>query len=86
MLRPYLGDIEMCCNKKATRAADIGRNYMGLYCNKMTLFASASCHFLGNLDPSECLTLGFETVVGGLYEIDTIVAYLLWRPAFGADL
>ena len=22
-----------CCNKKVTRAANIGRNYMGLYCN-----------------------------------------------------
>ena len=39
-----------------------------------------------HLDPSVCLTLGFETVVGGLYEIDTIVAYLIRRLAFGADL
>ena len=25
--------LDFCCNRKATRAADIGRNYMGLYCN-----------------------------------------------------
>ena len=24
--------LDFCCNKKATRAADIGRNYVGLYC------------------------------------------------------
>ena len=29
--------VETCCNKKATRAANIGSDYMGLYCNKTAL-------------------------------------------------
>lgn len=43
----------------------------------MALAAWASWYPLSNWAPSECLTLGHEAVVGGLYKVDSVLP--LWH-------